>query len=204
MVPLKSGLQKSRVVEFYSICFRNLQQICFPWVSSSFLQIRSQDLFESCKFSRLILKFQPNQMCVCSECLFVYLYFYLCHRKLKMFAWITSWIEFVPLNLPLWLTTVFLAPYFYSWKSKRICLVLFHLQISFMCLNFVVLTRYRVLILALCRWRNWNPETYWLAPKLKNKQWTLSIPKLTHWSHSYNFMVVCYCHFPSGNERVQN
>lgn len=77
MVPLKSGLQKSRVVEFYSIGFRNLQQVCFPWVSSSFLQIRSKDPFECCKFSRLILKFQPNQMYVCSECFFVYLYTFL-------------------------------------------------------------------------------------------------------------------------------
>lgn len=204
MVPLKSGLQKSRVVEFYSICFRNLQQVCFPWVSSSFLQIRSKDPFKCCKFSRLILKFQPNQMCVCSECISIH--FYLCHRKLKRFAWITSWIEFVPLNLALWLTTVFLAPYFYSWNSKRICLVLFHLQISFVCLNVVLSSPNEVqrANIGSLQVKKLKPETYWLAPKLNSKQWTPSIPQFTHWPHSYNCIVICYSHFPSGNERVQN
>lgn len=94
------------------------------WVAA-FSKWRGRTCLYAEKSSRLILKFQPSKMCIFqsfqSVSLCISLKFYLCHAKLKMFAWISSWTELVPLSLPLWLSTVCIAPYFYSWNSRDSC-----------------------------------------------------------------------------------
>lgn len=68
------------MVEFYSISFRNLYHAGFPYMGSSFLQIKRKDLFVCCKIERAHCKVptQPNvHLSVCSECFFVYPYTFL-------------------------------------------------------------------------------------------------------------------------------